>query len=525
MKIPTSVILVVGLMITTCVIAYWSDNLGKKLGKKRISLFGLRPRQTATVISMVSSVGIMLVTLGALTVFSSQVRDAILRVDRLRDSNISLRTLNETLEATSTRLRTSVAAGKEQADRADKRARTAIALSDSITRGANVKVATAKLAISAAEYKLKAARKQLTSAQSGQASAVIGEKAARAQAALIRGQLARAQAQVRNAKAQLHSIDAKLVSADRGLQRLRALIRRNLENARADLVRYANLKQQLEHGNAEVLRLTQQRSELQSSVHGLDEQISKLTAVNAWLSSTATISTMLVLGTVVVDLGQALAEVVVPPNAETAQLRETLRRLLDAGSQAASKLGGLPYVNPDTGVTRTLHLASLPGPGGRIYNENQILDNFVSYLGTFSVPISVRLVSLRRYAKGETQFEARLVAIAVRRIYMRGDTLAEMTIDGSLGDAGVFNKLLALAERGGAAAREKGVNPLLSDKNAEFFAVGTNERIFEALRALQKIGKPARVKLVAAEDIFTVDNPSVRLVVERESADSVAATS
>jgi uncharacterized protein (DUF3084 family) len=61
--IPTWLILISVLTILVCVIAYVSDNMGKKLGKKRISLFGLRPRQTATALTMATSVGIMLVTL------------------------------------------------------------------------------------------------------------------------------------------------------------------------------------------------------------------------------------------------------------------------------------------------------------------------------------------------------------------------------------------------------------------------------------------------------------------------------
>src|ERR1700744_6577517 len=89
--IPTPIILFVGLTLTTCVIAYWSDNLGKKLGKKRITFLGLRPRQTATLISMISSVGIMLVTFTGLALFSSQVRDALVNSQGLRARNISLR--------------------------------------------------------------------------------------------------------------------------------------------------------------------------------------------------------------------------------------------------------------------------------------------------------------------------------------------------------------------------------------------------------------------------------------------------
>ena len=78
-------ILLLALIVATCFIAYFADNLGKHLGKKRISLkvgrFSLRPRQTATLISMVSSVAIMLFTLACLLTANKSIRNALLRYD------------------------------------------------------------------------------------------------------------------------------------------------------------------------------------------------------------------------------------------------------------------------------------------------------------------------------------------------------------------------------------------------------------------------------------------------------------
>jgi hypothetical protein len=49
-----------------------------------------------------------------------------------------------------------------------------------------------------------------------------------------------------------------------------------------------------------------------------------------------------------------------------------------------------------------------------------------------------------------------------------------------------------------------------------FFALGTNERVFEALRQIQALKAPAHVKLIAAQDINTVEPVRVRFDVERE---------
>src|ERR1017187_2561151 len=105
----TPLYLLFGLTAATCVIAYWADNLGKKLGKKRISLFNLRPRQTATLISMASSVGIMILTLAA------QARG------KLRDVKVALGSVRSQLGAATHKL-TAAQRGESQAQASRARA-------------------------------------------------------------------------------------------------------------------------------------------------------------------------------------------------------------------------------------------------------------------------------------------------------------------------------------------------------------------------------------------------------------------
>src|SRR4028119_129786 len=95
----TPFILVLGLMVATGVIAYWSDNLGKKLGKKRVSLLGLRPKQTATLITIASSLLIMLFTLGVMLATYRPLRHALLRFDSVRAANERLVEQNKILQA------------------------------------------------------------------------------------------------------------------------------------------------------------------------------------------------------------------------------------------------------------------------------------------------------------------------------------------------------------------------------------------------------------------------------------------
>ena len=63
--------LVIGLLVVMCGgIAYMGDLLGRRMGKKRLSLFGLRPRHTAVVFTIATGMLIAAVTLGVLVMAS-----------------------------------------------------------------------------------------------------------------------------------------------------------------------------------------------------------------------------------------------------------------------------------------------------------------------------------------------------------------------------------------------------------------------------------------------------------------------
>jgi hypothetical protein len=65
------------LLVVSGVIAYVGNVVGRKIGKQRLSLFGLRPRTTAQIITVISGVVVNLVTLGAILTFSSDARVAL----------------------------------------------------------------------------------------------------------------------------------------------------------------------------------------------------------------------------------------------------------------------------------------------------------------------------------------------------------------------------------------------------------------------------------------------------------------
>lgn len=77
-------IYLIGIMIVTGgAIAFIGDKLGTKIGKKRLSIFGLRPRHTSMIITVITGSLITSLTMGTLAVVSKDVRTALFGMEEL----------------------------------------------------------------------------------------------------------------------------------------------------------------------------------------------------------------------------------------------------------------------------------------------------------------------------------------------------------------------------------------------------------------------------------------------------------
>lgn len=69
--------LILTLIVVSGILAYLGDVLGMRIGKKRISLFGLRPRDTSRLITAITGVFISIAILITMTIISENVRTAL----------------------------------------------------------------------------------------------------------------------------------------------------------------------------------------------------------------------------------------------------------------------------------------------------------------------------------------------------------------------------------------------------------------------------------------------------------------
>ncbi|MEB3251211.1 MAG: DUF3084 domain-containing protein, partial [Cyanobacteriota bacterium] len=108
-------VLILAVLLLGGGIATLGDRIGMRVGKARLSLFKLRPRQTATLVSIVTGSVISASTLGILFAISSQLRTGLFELGKIQDDLASAqRQLTQALRDQDQAKADSLSAGQER---------------------------------------------------------------------------------------------------------------------------------------------------------------------------------------------------------------------------------------------------------------------------------------------------------------------------------------------------------------------------------------------------------------------------
>jgi uncharacterized protein (DUF3084 family) len=222
--------LIFAVLVLGGIIATLGDRIGSKVGKARLTVFRLRPRHTATLITIVTGGLIAASTLGILLASSSQLQDGLFRLESIR---AELETAQQQRQRTETQLQT---AKSNQA--------TAQLRLDQINRS----LARALIRQSETQTKLQELEQQFDSAQSQLASASAQEQ------------------QLRDRIDNLNQEQDRLLTQQQQLQ--------------SDLSRIsserASLRQKVNESEQVLQKIEQQRATLREEVASLEESRDQL---------------------------------------------------------------------------------------------------------------------------------------------------------------------------------------------------------------------------------------------------------
>jgi uncharacterized protein (DUF3084 family) len=207
----TGWLLILMLLVLGGVLSTLGDRLGSRVGKARLSLFNLRPRHTAVVITVLTGSLISAVSLGLMLLVSQRLRTGLFELDQLEDrlqqSRQQLVGSRAQLESSQSQLR----ASQEEL----KASKTALETSKADVARAQQGQQRVRQELAQAEQRATALRKEL---------APLQQERSRLQAERERlsGEVNRRDAEIRRTEAELAQLGEKIEASSRELQGLEA---------------------------------------------------------------------------------------------------------------------------------------------------------------------------------------------------------------------------------------------------------------------------------------------------------------
>lgn len=470
-------------------VAYIADGLGRKIGKKRLSPFGLRPRHTATLLTILSGVLIPLLTVGIIALASRDFRQwvtegraAIQQVSELRGQVLQI---NRDIAR-----KTNLVSDLERRYR------------DSMSQ------------IEASQKLLEANKRKLTQAKSETASA-------QARSAQLNQRVREQSGRLREVSLTLTSMKVSLTSikhASAELQRAYALQQGDLKDS-YDQNKKLNDDNELLVKNGdklriELLRLEGEQTRLNQSIElskaqldvaqreitrilrEVDEKNSLLAQVKGQLSEATSKLDVNVFNSRYQPLifrgGEELARVTLPGGLLPIEATAAIKKLILSASYAADLRGASP--GPNGGLSTIL--PDRAQEDGRVIGADEQIQIIAQAIGGVQEEVVLIATSIVNSFQGET------VGLMIRPfrnpiLYAQGDTIVETRIDGSLAEATIFQRVSAFLEgEVREAAIKKGMIPIIGRDNG--LGAVSSDQMFQLVTQISGVGRTVRVIAIAA---------------------------
>ena len=511
------------------IIAYNGDVIGRKFGKKRLSMFGLRPKHTAILITSVTGVLISASTTAAIFLLTPPVRRVMLEGEKAIRDNTKFQRQNVKLS-------------RENVDLTGQRA-----LLQSEVVSERLKVLGLRRKSAAAEKELKMVQAFLASSQRRLRVAEELQRKAESKTA----ELERKLEPLKKLAKDLAQGNVKLAEDNSRLTTLNRQLTARMEELSKEVAKKAEQNRQYDIANAEVARqneslvrenrtlitrndeLARQRQQLEGVNKELFLKNTSMERINAALSEGASeaeqklarlraetqqleqvlrlsvgafYSTLEALRTrpIAVHTGEDLARITVPARSTAAQVRDYLRQLTREASDSARSKGSDPGERATTLAVQIVDkrtLADTPfGVREVSITEEQQVNQVVSIVSESTVPVCVLAVAAGNSVKGEPAI-IDLQPIADRLVYPRGRMVATKKLNANQPPETVFMDMVKFLKEVGRMAVERGMIPRLDPSTGEP-QVGALDwpELVRLVERVRGYSRTVQVSAVAADD-------------------------
>ncbi|PSB18543.1 DUF3084 domain-containing protein [Phormidesmis priestleyi ULC007] len=451
-------ILIFAVLILGGVIATVGDRIGTRVGKARLSLFNMRPRRTAVLVTILTGTLISASTLGILLATSEQLRIGILQLGQLQKKISGFRaTLSKTTQELEN---TTQQKGQVEAELSKTKSEQSRVEAQLNRTNQYLKQATDRQARTDAQLQLAEAQRDRVRLQLSTVSQ---------QATSLRSEINQLQSERQVLVAERNQVQAQIAQRDAEITKRTQLIKqRDLDIADRDTV-IAQREQRLK-------ALEDQRAFLAQEVQRSDEE-----------------ARLVRLGILGVERNQVLASAVVRivnPQVASQAVDQLLREANRVALQRVQPIGAKP----------TDQIVQITKP--EVQQLTEQIDDGQDYV--------VRILSAANYVKGEKTPIA-IFADAVRNqvLFLAGDVIAAKSIEpAKLSNAELSQSISQLIDASRFRARRAGV---LSD-SVQIEGVQSLQSWTSFAENLRQFQTPVEVRVVASEVTSTVGPLKIELV-------------
>ncbi len=465
-------ILILAILLLGGVVAVVGDRLGTKIGKARLSLFNLRPRKTATLVTILTGATISALTFGLLFALSGELRKGVFEYEK---NQKRLRQTRAALEQTSQDLVTTES----------QKAQTEAALSAAKNEQAKVKQQLSELTSQLGDAQTQLAQKEqrLIETDRSLATALSEQASARAEADRVVGELSRTRRQLDTVSRQTAVLRSEITGLEREKNQLIAQKDGEIRSKELAIQEQESRLQQLQ---ARLGDLEKEQKSLEGQVQKLQEDAEALAQKNIDLRSRS----------FAIQRGQVLASAVVrviQPRAAN----QAIDRLLQEANRQTSRL--LRFSNGDQ-VDRNQ----------RILPARSEVNRLIQQIGDGREYV-LRVVSIANYLENEeVPVIVRIDAVENRQVFKAGDVITSIMIDptrqNSEGIRQSFDQLLLAV---GLRAQLLGV---VNDS----IDIGSIQDLSRFLEQVRQAQTPLQVKAIAAKPIFAAGPLKIEFLAERD---------
>ena len=455
-----TIIALIILVATGGLIAWLGDIIGYRLGKRRSSLFGLRPRTTARMVGIAVGATLPLIGLAVAALGSSYVQDALFNIQHLRDQQQSLSQQVADLHRAATGARSEAEQAQQEA----------AALKDE-TQTLHEQAATL--------------RQRITSLQADRDILL-------AEAERIRSDLQEVKSQLQHSKDELTQVRGE----NQALQEQRDSLNEEVATLAGNL---SSTQGQLEVVNRELAKAMRElepvREELELKLDRLAELQTELkdveTALADWKQAAY--------GPVLYESGHELVRDLIRSDQTLEQIRSSLVEDVVLASKVAHASG----VVVEEGRSVRVYFAILPESQPAAVGEDQIISGAASAIHggqeddyILSIQTVARVFAVRPEPEPAPVM---LMVIPNSRVYAEAETIVSVQIDGGRPRDQVFGEVWAILSLLRREAQERGV--LAHPETGQYGDVPA-EQLLAALDHLLSAGEPQTVRAIAAEDVY-----------------------